>query len=286
MPVCNQSREVPSQEDIASREPDVTFAELDEEAFGPVTRIASRTCDCPTAFVSVVGRGHRIPWGQDAPGHKRTGIEAAFSAIVVRDRRLTTVPNAILDPRFSNNILVRGFPGIRFYAGVPVFDSFARVAAVLCVIDYEPREGLTPTQLEILVELARLSADRLRVVEEIRVPPAPFDEARGEAMLVVDGDASIVHWNSAAERLLAAYADDLFQAGAHRHLPGWDALVAATARAPASVAYREMMPVSLVRADGTKTLAVASVVREGESGEPRFRVLLRGPRLAVAADGS
>jgi PAS domain-containing protein len=243
-----------------------------------VTRIASQTTECPTSLFSIV-RSAATRAGAEAFAKGQNGIDSSFCAHVAVTGRPLTVTNAAADPRFQDNILVRGFPGIRFYSGVPVIESDGDVGGVLCVIDYEPRDTLTPAQLEILHELARLATDRLRLLEMTGVPNFPSLDAGGsEAMLLVDSDGAIVNWNTAAERLLAAYADDLFHAGARRHLPGWDDLVTNASRAPEH--DRRRRPVSLVRADGTMTVAVASVTREHDRAETRFRVLLTGSKDA------
>jgi PAS domain S-box-containing protein len=81
-------------------------------------------------------------------------------AMVTRD--VMEVPDATQDPRFADNPLVTGAPGIRFYAGAPLQSSEGVPLGALCVIDDRPRpEGLTPTQRRGLVILARAAMGRL-----------------------------------------------------------------------------------------------------------------------------
>jgi signal transduction histidine kinase len=64
------------------------------------------------------------------------------------------VPDARHDARFSDNPLVTGAPGIRFYAGMPLEAEGLPIGA-LCVIDTKPRAaGLTGDQRFILETLA------------------------------------------------------------------------------------------------------------------------------------
>lgn len=56
----------------------------------------------------------------------RYGLEAeetprdiAFCSHAIMDSRVLTVPDAISDPRFRENLLVTGQPNIRFYSGAP-----------------------------------------------------------------------------------------------------------------------------------------------------------------------
>ena len=64
------------------------------------------------------------------------------------------VPDATLDPRFSENPLVRGEPHLRYYAGVPLVSDDGGALGTLCVADRIPRR-LTPEQAAILRVLGR-----------------------------------------------------------------------------------------------------------------------------------
>ncbi len=60
------------------------------------------------------------------------------------------IPDATQDSRFAENPLVRGAPGIRFYAGVGLMDG----VGALCVIGLKPRQ-ITASELEKLEKLAQ-----------------------------------------------------------------------------------------------------------------------------------
>jgi signal transduction histidine kinase len=64
------------------------------------------------------------------------------------------VKDTLLDPRFSDNPLVSGDPGIRFYAGAPLVDPHGHVLGTLCLIDNKPRE-ISAAQVSALEALAR-----------------------------------------------------------------------------------------------------------------------------------
>lgn len=69
-------------------------------------------------------------------------------------RDIMVVPDATHDPRFADNALVVGSPGIRFYAGAPLVTASGAMLGALCVIDHRPRAGLTPLQAQGLTALA------------------------------------------------------------------------------------------------------------------------------------
>ena len=64
------------------------------------------------------------------------------------------VPDATCDGRFADNALVRGDPGIRFYAGAPLLSAEGVPLGALCIIDRTPREGMTDLQKQGLTVLA------------------------------------------------------------------------------------------------------------------------------------
>ena len=92
---------------------------------------------------------------------QQTPRDQAFCAHAVLSEQLLEVPDALQDPRFADNPLVCGAPGIRFYAGMPLrLDNGARVGT-LCVIDRQPRR-LQAAQREVLQQLAVAAAHALQ----------------------------------------------------------------------------------------------------------------------------
>jgi GAF domain-containing protein len=64
------------------------------------------------------------------------------------------VEDTLKDPRFADNPMVMGFPFIRFYAGIALFDYKTRQPiGVFCVKDTKPRK-FTVAEIGILVDLA------------------------------------------------------------------------------------------------------------------------------------
>lgn len=69
----------------------------------------------------------------------------------IMSTELLIIEDTLLDSRSVNNTLIRS-GNIRFYAGVPLFDSDGLVLGTICVIDYQPK-ALSAKQLNSLVQL-------------------------------------------------------------------------------------------------------------------------------------
>ena len=143
-----------------------------EEAFDDVVKLASALCGTPIALVSLIDESRQ--WFK-----ARVGLDAtetprahAFCAHAILDpEQVMVVPDATLDPRFSDNPLVTGAPDIRFYAGAPLLSSSGHAMGTLCVIDQKPRE-MSQANRDALTVLARTVVTQLelrRVSNELRI---------------------------------------------------------------------------------------------------------------------
>src|SRR4051812_251084 len=88
-----------------------------EERIDRITRLAQRVFNVPIALVSLVDRNRQ--WFKSRCGlfQTETPRAMAFCDHAIRQEAALVVPDACIDPRFSDNPLVTGEPGIRFYAG-------------------------------------------------------------------------------------------------------------------------------------------------------------------------
>ena len=127
---------------------------LNDSSLQAITDFAASLCEAPLALVSFVEDERQ--WFA-----ARTGIDAtetpraqSFCAHAMVGQDIMVVPDATRDPRFRDNPLVTGEPGIRFYAGAPLKDPAGIPLGALCVIDRHPRDGLTATQRQGLGVLA------------------------------------------------------------------------------------------------------------------------------------
>jgi len=149
-----------------------------EAAFDDLVLLASRICEMPTAFVSLVDE-HR-QWFKSIHGleARETSREYSFCAHSLAGDQPFIVEDATLDPIFAENPLVKGKPHIRFYAGVPLILEKGLALGTLAVVDYVPRQ-LAPAQLEALQILARQVTTEIRLrlhLQTLQVAERSLDE--------------------------------------------------------------------------------------------------------------
>ncbi len=144
---------------------------MPEQDYEDVTSLASYICGTPIALISLVDRNRQ--WFKSAAGIEitETSREHSFCAHTLVKAQTLVVEDALQDPRFADNPLVTGDPGIRFYAGAPLIEPGGHVLGTVCVIDTKPRV-LTPEQIAALEALSRQVMARLelrlKVAEELR----------------------------------------------------------------------------------------------------------------------
>jgi diguanylate cyclase (GGDEF)-like protein len=149
--------------DVLDTAPDPVLDEL--------VRVAALAAGVPTALVSLVDE-HR-QWFKARCGLEvaETGRDVSFCAHVVDAGEELHVHDATRDPRFAENALVTGEPGIRSYAGFPLRPVDGFVLGSLCVIGYRP-SSLDDGQRQVLRVLAAQVASRLASTTTAQ-PPLP-----------------------------------------------------------------------------------------------------------------
>jgi GAF domain-containing protein len=125
----------------------------------PIAAISLLT-ETKQRFMTAIGLG--VPY---------TSREVAFCGYAILGTEPLLVLDAKLDPRFADNALVLGAPGIRFYVGAPVFGPAGRPFGALCVIDVGPRPIVSQGQLaslrvmaaEVTASFAQLDGDATNI---------------------------------------------------------------------------------------------------------------------------
>lgn len=146
------------------------------EAFDRITRLAAELFQVPIALVSLVE--DKRQWFKSCVGldTRQTERSVSFCTHTIERGTAFIVEDALQDPRFADNPLVTGHPGIRFYAGVPLRLPSGHALGSLCVIDSQPR-GFSDHELQRLQDLGALVMAQIdlhqmagRVNEVTRLP--------------------------------------------------------------------------------------------------------------------
>jgi diguanylate cyclase (GGDEF)-like protein len=146
-----------------------------EEEYDQLVRLAASICKTPYSFVSLVDRDRT--WAKAAFGMARceSPRNISFCSHAIRGNRLLVVDDAATDPRFEDNPIVTGEPGIRHYAGMPIISPEGAPIGALCVMDRVPR-NLTEHQREALTILGR----QVQAQIELRVKNQLLEQALAE----------------------------------------------------------------------------------------------------------
>jgi serine phosphatase RsbU (regulator of sigma subunit) len=147
-----------------------------DKTFDRIARMAARCFGAPMATVSIVDTD-RI-WFKAAyglHGVKQVGRDPGLCASAILDDVPYLVCDALADPRASNNPLVHGTLGIRFYAGAPIVTADGHRLGTVDVLDTRPHQP-TDHQVAMLADLAATVMDQL----ELRRAAATADAAEDE----------------------------------------------------------------------------------------------------------
>jgi serine/threonine protein kinase len=137
-----------------------------EQSFDDLTYLASHICGTPIALISLVDLDRQ--WFKSRLGLSvtQTARSISFCQHTIRGTSPFVVGDAAEDPRFADNVLVKGSPHIRFYAGLPLIDPEGNALGSVCVIDRMPRQ-LSADQVTALGAIARLVVERIRLRSEL-----------------------------------------------------------------------------------------------------------------------
>lgn len=178
--------------------------------FDRITALAARLLGVPTAVVSIVDTDRVWFLSRHGLGDlTEIGREPGLCATTVLGDQSWIVADAAADPRTLAHPLVAGEFGLRFYAGAPLITSEGHRLGAMSVWDTVPRL-LTPSQLAILEEVARLVMDAIDVwgrAEHVVADAAEVSRATAEKLAsetAADAESSRV---AAAELATETAAD-------------------------------------------------------------------------------
>jgi signal transduction histidine kinase/CheY-like chemotaxis protein len=105
------------------------------------------------------------------------------------------VPDCRLDDRFKSRVYVQSEPGVRFYAGVPIFSRKGYKIGAYAVSDERPRDGLTVEDVKFMQSVAQAVTEHLEWARD-RV-----DRFKGER--IVRGLATFIEGCSSDDPVLS-----------------------------------------------------------------------------------
>lgn len=116
--------------------------------------LAAKICETPVGLVGVVEADRLRFVGRSGLDVVKVPREHTFCDLAMHSPNGLIVGDVSADERFRDSPLVTGEPGIRLYASYPLRSLEGAPLGTLCVVDTEPRQGLSDDQAEALRTLA------------------------------------------------------------------------------------------------------------------------------------
>ncbi|MBV8828453.1 MAG: GAF domain-containing sensor histidine kinase [Acidobacteriaceae bacterium] len=134
-----------------------------EPEFDRLTRLAARIFRTPVVLLSLVDENRQ--WFKSCYGlpFQETSRDHSFCAHAILSNEPLSIPDALEDPRFKDNPLVTGSPGIRFYIGAPLIAPGGHRLGTLCLIDTVPHPRLDAEGQLMLQDLAAMAVEELEL---------------------------------------------------------------------------------------------------------------------------
>lgn len=110
-----------------------------EERFDRLTRLAARLFHMPIVAISLVDENRLWFKSCHGKGLKEISQKSSLCTHAILTPEPLVIPDARLDPRFSQDPLVTGEPHVRFYAAVPLATREGLRIGTFTLIDPEPR---------------------------------------------------------------------------------------------------------------------------------------------------
>ncbi len=191
-----------------------------ERPFDRLTELCAKLLDVPIALISLVDEQRQ--WFKSRVGLSahETPREVAFCSHAILGDAVMMVPDALADPRFSDNPLVTGDPNIRAYLGAPLRTPDGQKLGTLCAIDRRPR-SFSADQVALLETLSALAMDELELrftrqkaimlAERNRRTTAQLQNLLDQAPLAIFTlalDGTVTSWNRASERIFGFTAHE------------------------------------------------------------------------------
>ncbi|RCL28832.1 sensor domain-containing phosphodiesterase [Pseudomonas sp. AFG_SD02_1510_Pfu_092] len=111
----------------------------------------------PVCLVSIVGECQQWFSAKAGLDLQATPRDVSFCAHTILQAQPLEVLDATCDPRFADNPLVTGEPGIRYYCGAPLLVENRIAIGSFCIIDTVPRPPLDQAQRTMLMAFGEMA---------------------------------------------------------------------------------------------------------------------------------
>jgi diguanylate cyclase (GGDEF)-like protein/PAS domain S-box-containing protein len=178
--------------------------------FDALTGLAADLFQVPIAHVSLVD-ADRI-WLKStvgvAQGFTMPRAHSFCTHTILESGAPLVVEDTAIDPRFADLPLVRDYPHIRFYAGVPLLDAERRGLGALCILDTRPRRfsAAETRQLVAIATGVSSTLDLLRSMAGLHDSDAlawGMFTATPSAVTLLDDQGRVLRTNEASRAMLA-----------------------------------------------------------------------------------
>ncbi|MEP4548462.1 MAG: EAL domain-containing protein [Saccharospirillum sp.] len=196
-----------------------------EKRFDHITELARGVFVCDAAMISLVDEKRQ--WFKSHPGldlHE-TPIEQSFCVHAIKQDGVYVIEDTLSTSLFSNNQLVTDAPGIRFYAGAPLFLVDGQKIGTLCLIDSSPRAFSEQDRLHLRL-LADITEGQVSLTDQMALNQHDLQQqayskavltAMPDMIFVVDNKGVFLQSNDHAKQ--AVKNDDLLGKTLHDILP-------------------------------------------------------------------
>jgi PAS domain S-box-containing protein len=132
-----------------------------------ITAMAAKLFRVTSAVIVITDRDRH--WFKSRHGMPLAELPRAlaFCTCTVLTKDLVVIPDALVDPRFAENILVTGPRPVRFYAGAPLLTPDGFCIGALAVMDGKARD-LSSDERALLMDMAALVMDQLNLRQRSR----------------------------------------------------------------------------------------------------------------------
>lgn len=136
-----------------------------EQRFDRIVNLTRSVMEVPIAYIALIDSDRQ--WFKSKTGmcdtFNHSPRDESFCGHAILQDQPLVIEDAIKDPRFFDNPMVTGEPGVRFYAGHPLKSEAGHNIATLCIIDTRPRQ-LSDEQMDTFHRLADMAEHELNML--------------------------------------------------------------------------------------------------------------------------